>query len=659
MSPGCLIRGVFCSGLLFVSWGAFAAEVDNSDKTGKSPADDLPPHITRLTSFGERADWSPDGKKILFLAKTYGDVYEIDLAAKFIRPVTHHYYHHGYTRALYLANGDILLSGPEEFDPKNPHVSRVQCWLYVLDKSLARPPVPLLTKCSEGPAVSRKRMHIAWAHVAEQYPDELAKGQSRIQEADIVYENGAPKLANQKIVVESRDLPFKCTLEPQNFRPPEERELTFSAYGYQGTEVCGIDLVTKKVVNYSNAPGQYDEPEGIFPDGQYTCVECDRQNHKGSNYVDLWKLKLDGSGQTERMTYFSDYPGYKSSNPVVSDDGRYMAFQMAKSKDQAGVGYGIFIYDFAQAPVSPQQTPASSAQTQVPIAKDLPGVKSLRDLEYARAGEISLLLDLYLPEKSQGPLPLIIWIHGGAWLGGDKADCPARRMLQRGYAVASINYRLSNQAVFPAQIEDCKAAVRWLRAHAGQYGLDPEHFGAWGSSAGGHLVALLGATGHVKEFDKGENLDLSSSVQAVCDYYGPTDLLQIQAHMLPGAPMKHDTPSSPESRLIGGPIQENKDKAARANPIAYVTPAAAPFLIVHGDQDPLVPYNQSELLFEALKKAGVSVRLHIIEGAGHGPGFGGPDVAELVNAFFDRHLNGIGGDEKKDAAITRGKAPGQ
>ena len=334
-------------GLLFFAAALFAAEPGDPAKAGKSPADELPPHITRLTSFGERADWSPDGKKILFLAKTYGDVYEIDLATKFIRPVTHHYYHHGYTRALYLANGDILLSGPEEFDPKNPHISRVQCWLYVLDKSLTKPPVPLLTKCSEGPAVSRKRMHIAWAHVAEQYPDEMAIGQSRMQEADIVYENGTPKLANQKIIVESSDLPFKCTLEPQNFRPPEEGELTFSAYKYQGTEVCGIDLATKKVVNYSNAPGQYDEPEGIFPDGQYTCVECDRQNHKGSNYIDLWKLKLDGSGQMERMTYFSDYPGYKASNPVVSDDGRFMAFQMAKSKDQAGVGYGIFIYDFA------------------------------------------------------------------------------------------------------------------------------------------------------------------------------------------------------------------------------------------------------------------------------------------------------------------------
>jgi hypothetical protein len=308
-----------------------------------SPADSLPTGATRLTYFGERADWSHDGRKILFLEKTYGDVFEVDLESRVIRAVTHHYYHLGYTRALYLANGDILLSGPQEFDPKNPHLSRVQCYLYVLDKSLTKPPVPLGTKCSEGPAVSRKHLHIAWTHVSEQYPADMPKGSSRIQEADIVYESGVPKLANQRLVIDSRDLPFKCTLETQNFRPPDERELTFSAYGYQDTDVCGIDLLTKKVTDYSNAPGQYDEPEGIFPDGQYTLVECDRQNHQGAGHVDLWKLKLDGSGHLERLTFFSDFPGYKASNGVISDDGRYLAFQMAKSSEQAGVGHGIFI----------------------------------------------------------------------------------------------------------------------------------------------------------------------------------------------------------------------------------------------------------------------------------------------------------------------------
>jgi len=203
--------------------------------------------------------------------------------------------------------------------------------------------VRLGEKCSEGPAVSRTRLTFAWTVVHSQYPDVLPEGCSQIWMADVEYRDGVPSLAGKKLVLDSRKLPFKCTLECQNFRPPDEKELTFSAYGYQGTEVCGVNLETGAVVNYSNAPGQYDEPEGIFPDGRFTLVECDRQNKLGPGHVDLWKLKLDGSGETERLTSFSDAPGYKASNPVVSDDGRFIAFQMARSRDPAGVGYGIFL----------------------------------------------------------------------------------------------------------------------------------------------------------------------------------------------------------------------------------------------------------------------------------------------------------------------------
>ena len=322
--------------------------------SGEDPADHLPPHISQLTWFGERADWSHDGQRILFLSKTFGDAMEIDLTTRIIRNLTAHYAHHGYTRALYLSNGSVLLSGPKQFDPKQPGSARVQCWLYVLDRSGTKPAEPLGTKCSEGPAISRRRLHIAWTHVAAQYPDEMSAGSSRLQEADIVYENAQASLANQKVIVDSRELPFRCTMETQNFRPPNERELIFSAYGYQDTDVAGIDLLTKKVTNYSNAPGQYDEPEGIFPDGEYTLVECDKQNLEGSGHVDLWKLKLDGSGACERLTHFSDYPGYKASNPVVSDDGCYIAFQLAKSREAAGVGHGIFVLDVEKAR-SPQQ----------------------------------------------------------------------------------------------------------------------------------------------------------------------------------------------------------------------------------------------------------------------------------------------------------------
>lgn len=316
-----------------------------SAEAGDSPADHLPAHIHRVTWFGERADWSHDGQRILFLSKTFGDAMEIDLKTKIIRNLTAHYAHHGYTRALYLANGDILLSGPESFDTRRPRDARIQCFLYVLDRSRSRPARPLGTKCSEGPAVSRTRMHIAWTHVAAQYPDDMPPGSSRMLEADIVYEDGKPALAKRKRIIDSRDLPFRCTLETQNFRPPDEKELIFSAYGHQGTDVVGIDLATKNIRNYSDAPGQYDEPEGIYPDGEYTLVECDRHNRRGAGYVDLWKLRLDGSGQYQRLTYFSNAAGYKASNPVVSDDGRRIAFQLAKSREAAGVGHGIFIFD--------------------------------------------------------------------------------------------------------------------------------------------------------------------------------------------------------------------------------------------------------------------------------------------------------------------------
>ncbi|MCX7885842.1 MAG: alpha/beta hydrolase, partial [Verrucomicrobiae bacterium] len=286
----------------------------------------------------------------------------------------------------------------------------------------------------------------------------------------------------------------------------------------------------------------------------------------------------------------------------------------------------------------------STAGAAHPPAKTPPGVKAHRDVPYIANGHERQKLDLFLPEKPAGPLPLIIWIHGGGWAAGSKEGCPPLRAgyVERGYAVASIGYRLSGDAIFPAQIEDCKSAVRWLRANAKQYGLDPDRFAVWGSSAGGHLAALLGTSGDVKAFDVGENLHVTSRVQAVCDYYGPTDFLQMDAHAPPDARLKHDSPASPESRLIGGPIQENKEKVARANPITYVTPDDPPFLIVHGDADPVVPIHQSKLLFEALKKAGVPVRFHTIKGAGHGQGFGGREISEMVAAFFDAHLKGIG-----------------
>jgi acetyl esterase/lipase len=264
-----------------------------------------------------------------------------------------------------------------------------------------------------------------------------------------------------------------------------------------------------------------------------------------------------------------------------------------------------------------------------------PGTTVHRDLAYVTNGHPRQKLDLYLPAAAT-KAPLIVMIHGGAFKFGSKEGENPVPFLSQGYAVASLNYRLSGHARFPAQIEDCKAAVRWLRAHAGQYGYDPDRFGAWGASAGGHLVTMLGTTGSTTLFDVGENLSVSSRVQAVADNYGPTDFLQMDAHRLPDG-MAHDPPDSPESELIGGALQDNPEKVRNANPITHLTRDCPPFLVIHGDRDPLVPHHQSELLVAALRAAGVPVTFYTVKGGGHG-GFTDPKVEALTRTFFADHL---------------------
>lgn len=258
-----------------------------------------------------------------------------------------------------------------------------------------------------------------------------------------------------------------------------------------------------------------------------------------------------------------------------------------------------------------------------------------RDLSYGKNGNASQKLDLYLPKQGKN-MPLIIYIHGGAFMSGSKEDWIPWNCLGEGYAVASINYRLSGEAIFPAQIVDCKAAVRWLRANAIKYNLDPNHFASWGESAGGHLATMIGTAADAREFEVGDNLNVSSRVQAVVDYYGPTDFLQMDAHRIPDGQL-HDPADSPESLLVGGAIQQNKEKVAMANPITYITKNTPPFLICHGDQDPLVPHHQSELLESALKKAGVAVKFYTVKGAGHG-NFKDPKVEELTKEFLKKYL---------------------
>jgi acetyl esterase/lipase len=258
-----------------------------------------------------------------------------------------------------------------------------------------------------------------------------------------------------------------------------------------------------------------------------------------------------------------------------------------------------------------------------------------RDIAYVTNAHPRQKLDIYLPKDALNP-PLMILIHGGGFSEGDKSEEDVAQWLSEGYAVASINYRYSSDAVFPAQIEDCKAAVRWLRANAKKFGYDADRFGARGSSAGGYLVTMLGTTSSTKIFDVGENLDVSSRVQAVADRYGPIDFLQMDAHRLPGAPV-NNKPDSPLSELIGGNIADNRDKVEAANPLNYVTKDCPPFIVVHGDSDLLVPHHQSELLVAALAKAGVPAALYTVKGGGHG-GFDDPNAEAAVREFFARYL---------------------
>ena len=260
------------------------------------------------------------------------------------------------------------------------------------------------------------------------------------------------------------------------------------------------------------------------------------------------------------------------------------------------------------------------------------GTKVHVDIPYVARGGSQQQLDLFLLQAPGEGVPLVVWIHGGEFRTGSKAQNVPLWLLDEGYAVASVNYRLSGQAVFPAQIEDCKAAVRWLRANARHHGIDAGRIAAWGESAGGHLAAMVGTSCEVNAFDVGGNLGVSSRVAAVIDFFGPTDFLQMDAHRLP-AGLVHDSPDSPESLVVGGPIQENKSNVARANPITYVTKDAPPFLIVHGNADPLVPHHQSELLESALKAAGVPVTFYTVKGGGHGR-FTDPEVPRLVRQFL-------------------------
>jgi acetyl esterase/lipase len=285
--------------------------------------------------------------------------------------------------------------------------------------------------------------------------------------------------------------------------------------------------------------------------------------------------------------------------------------------------------------------PAGAAEKPVKLPPIPANVVLEQDVQYGQAGPTRLLLDVLRPkDQSAKPRPVILFIHGGGWAGGDKLSALgalAPYAASGQYFCASANYRLSGQAPWPAQIHDCKAAVRWLKANAAKLHVDPEKIGVWGHSAGGHLVSMLGLTGNQPQLEgRSGSPGPSSRVACVVDFSGPSDMIAFVEYF--EGKRKSKTPSGGLAKLFGEPLDRWQDAARQASPTSYVAADAPPFLIVHGTADPLVPLAQAEVLYGALKKAGTNATLVKIVGGGHG--IGGKELSERVRAFFDKYLRG-------------------
>lgn len=274
------------------------------------------------------------------------------------------------------------------------------------------------------------------------------------------------------------------------------------------------------------------------------------------------------------------------------------------------------------------------------------------DIPYAGTDNAKQRLDVLLPKvrTSDKPLPVVVYIHGGAWLAGDRRGGHGRLasyVASGEYAGISVGYRLTNEAQWPAQIHDCKAAIWWIRGNAQKYHLNPNRIGVVGDSAGGHLVAMLGTSGGVEKLEGqlGAHTGMSSRVTCVIDKFGPSDLLAMKDFP---SRLNHDQASSPEGKLIGGRVSENQEIAKSASPITYVTEDDPPFLIIHGDNDMIVPYNQSARFAKALKAAQVDCHFTTIKDGGHG-GFRNPDIAKRERMFFDKHLQDAAHTISEDA----------
>jgi hypothetical protein len=312
-----------------------------------SPLGHLPENVRVLTWFGERPDFSPDNQRIAFMAKSFGDAFVLDLRTNVLRCLTCDVPGAAFLRVSHLSTGDYVLMGPERFQDLFTS-RRVENELWFLSKEPGSKPVRLNQRVSEGAAVSKTSLKIAFAETSNLNPA-LPKGATCISTAELDL-TGTPKIVNRKVIRESPDA--GCTLEPQDFYGNDSK-LTFNCFQPNNkATVISMDLKNGQEVDMSQAPGTYNETDGIFPGGKYTVVLADRHAYAlgpdvGSRQMDVYKLGLDGTGKDlQRLTFFNEYETYKASNAVISTDGKFMAFQLARGFDEPGVGHGLLLYQF-------------------------------------------------------------------------------------------------------------------------------------------------------------------------------------------------------------------------------------------------------------------------------------------------------------------------
>lgn len=314
-----------------------------------SPIDDLPVWITPLLDSGFRPDWSADGSHLIYLDALVGDVYELELSTGTSKGLTKQFKHHGFTRARYLSSGDLLLCGPAGPSIDAGESNRWYTQLWFLPRNGTGPAQSLSEPCFEGPAVSRRDMHIAWTR--SDYPGEIIFARSEIWIGRIEIIDGHAKIIERRKLVDRRDFMYLAFLETQDFRPPDDDELLFTAYAYKGGEVMGVNIRSGGITNYS-LDWAYDEAEGVFPDGDSIAAEREIDTYTAIPVgdIDIWQLALDATGKSRRLTYFSEYKGYGANNPVISPDGSKMAFGLRIKGGEHGNAQGMLLYDFNKAP---------------------------------------------------------------------------------------------------------------------------------------------------------------------------------------------------------------------------------------------------------------------------------------------------------------------